>query len=116
MGEGLRKVAERLAAMAGLRGKESEVIREAQHVLEQQSRLLEPLPVEASGPRQSLRQPERAEIEGPLLPVEAIWRPLAVAPANDRLENEKRIGAVGILLLCYGVGAVIGPARGAARQ
>lgn len=40
--------------------------------------------------------------------------PLAVAHVNDRLENEERIGAAGILLLCYGVGAVIGPALGAA--
>jgi MFS family permease len=40
--------------------------------------------------------------------------PLAVAHANDRLDAEELVGAAGLLLLCYGVGAVIGPALGAA--
>lgn len=40
--------------------------------------------------------------------------PLAVAHANDRLDADELVGAAGLLLLCYGVGAVIGPALGAA--
>ncbi len=40
--------------------------------------------------------------------------PLAVSHANDRLETDELIDAAGLLLLCYGVGAVIGPALGAA--
>ncbi len=40
--------------------------------------------------------------------------PLAVSHANDRLEADELIGAAGWLLLCYGVGAVVGPALGAA--
>ena len=40
--------------------------------------------------------------------------PLAVAHANDRLDPDELVGAAGLLLLCYGIGAVIGPALGAA--
>jgi len=67
MGESLRKVSQGLAAMPGLFRKEADMVGEAEHPLENQSRLLEPRPVVAAGSGQRLDQPKRADVEGAFL-------------------------------------------------
>jgi hypothetical protein len=67
MGESLGEVSQGLAAMPGLFRIEADMVGEAQHPLENQSRFLEPRPVVAAGSGQRLDQPKRADVEGALL-------------------------------------------------
>ena len=59
MGESLRKISQGLTAMTGLFRVEANMVGKAEHPLENQSRLLEPRPVVATGPGQRLDQPKR---------------------------------------------------------
>src|SRR5215831_18404763 len=67
MGESLGEVSQGLAAMPGLFRIEADMVGEAEHPLENQSRLLEPRPVVATGSGQRLDQPKRADVEGAFL-------------------------------------------------
>jgi hypothetical protein len=67
MGESLGEVSQGLAAMPGLFRIEADMVGEAEHPLENQSRLLEPRPVVAAGPGQCLDQPKRTDVEGAFL-------------------------------------------------
>ena len=67
MSEGLGEVSQGLAAMPGLFRLEADMVGEAEHPLENQSRLFEPRPVVAARPRQRLNQPKCADVEGAFL-------------------------------------------------
>lgn len=62
--EGLRRVAELLAAARNLLGKHGQVVREAQHVLEQVDGARQVFGLVDAGPRHGLDEPERAHRKG----------------------------------------------------
>src|SRR3984893_2497704 len=78
MGEGVREVSQGLAATPGLSRIEADMVAEAEHPLENQSRLFEPRPVVAAGPGQRLDQPKRADVEGAFLSRQPIYGILAL--------------------------------------
>src|SRR3712207_111529 len=67
VGEGLREVAQRLAAGTDLLGVEPEVVGVAEHLLEDEPGFFEP-----TRARERLDEPERAQVECPLLTHEPV--------------------------------------------
>src|SRR4051794_15558311 len=66
VGERLRVVAQGLATVARLLGKQAEVVGVAEHLLEEQPRVFQPRRVGAPGAGERLDQPEGTHVEGPL--------------------------------------------------
>jgi hypothetical protein len=89
VGECLGEVAERFARRADLLRIEPEVVRVAQHLLEDEAGLLE-----TSRARQGLDQPEGAHGEGPLVAVEAVRRGGHVVAVDEAAAGEVALDGV----------------------
>src|SRR5215211_8646779 len=81
--EGLREIAQRLPAGPDLLRIEPEVVCVAEHLLEDETGLLEP-----ASPRERFDEPERAQVERPLLPHEAVGGFLDVVAEDKAIGNQ----------------------------
>ena len=89
MGEGLREVPQVLAGRARLFRVQAEVVRVAEHLLEDQPRLADPVPVGPPGrAHQGLNQPEGADVERPLVSGNPVRRPHDVVAVHEAVGDE----------------------------
>src|SRR6266851_9322666 len=88
MGERLWKIAERLAAAAGLLGVKSQVIGVAEHVFEKESRVFQSSRIGAPGPGQRFHQPERTHIERPFSAGKSVRSDLRIIAIDQSIGRE----------------------------
>src|SRR5262245_33800034 len=88
VGERLRVVAQRLATVAGLLGKQAEVVGVAEHLLEEQPRVFQPRRVGAPGPGERLDQPEGTHVEGPLAARQAVRGGCGVVTVDQTVRGQ----------------------------
>src|SRR5947209_14219980 len=72
MSEGLREVAQGLAAGTGLLGVQADMVGITEHLLEEQPGVIQPGRVGAAGARERLDEPEGTHVEGPLAARQAV--------------------------------------------
>src|SRR5687768_6366599 len=81
--ECLREVPQQLSRRPDFLGIQTEVVRVGEHFLENEARL-----VHSTGPSERLHVPERADGEGPLVPLEPVRRGLDVVPVDETVGDQ----------------------------
>src|SRR5688500_16326037 len=97
VGEGLGEVPEGLAGGPGFLRVQPEVVRVAEHLLEDEARRAQPVEIRLSRrPHQRLHQPERADVEGALVPLDPVRAARHVVAVDEAVRDQPPVlaGAV----------------------
>src|SRR5215469_14324833 len=88
MGEGLRKIAERLALRSRLLGVKPEMIGVTQHALKEEHGLIQFLRISLTRARQRLDKPKGAHVERPFLAGESVNSRVGRVAVNETVADE----------------------------
>jgi HEAT repeat protein len=92
--EGLRIVAQRLAGASRLLGVKPQVVRVAEHALEDRAGIFQVAAVGAAGVPERLDQPEGAHVEGALVPRQTVGELLGGVPVHAASKDASLLGPI----------------------